>query len=50
MTVLETQPLSPIITVSDVQDPITKRYIHQLRRLAVAYTTGDESTGGLREP
>jgi hypothetical protein len=49
MTVPESQPLLQTITVPEVQERSTGRYIHQLRRLAAACAPGDESTSGLRE-
>jgi len=49
MTVPESEPLPQTITVPEVQERSTMRYIHQLRRLAAASAPGDESTSGLRE-
>ena len=48
MTVPESQPLPQTITVPEVQERTTMRYIQQLRRLAVANAPGDESASGLR--
>jgi len=49
MTVPESQPLPQTITVLEVQERSTVRYIHQFRRLAAASAPGDDSTSGLRE-
>jgi len=49
MTVPELQPLPQTITVPEVQERITVKCIHQLRKLAAASAPGDESTSGLRE-
>jgi len=43
------QPLPQTITVPEVQEQSTIRYIHQLRRLAAASAPGHESASGLRE-
>jgi len=49
MTVPESKPLPQTITVPEVQEQSTLRYIHQLRRLAVANAPGETLTSGLRE-
>ena len=49
MTVPESQPLPQTITVLEVPERSTVRYIHQLRRPAAACAPGNEWTSGLRE-
>jgi len=48
MSVQESPTLAQTITIPEVQEWSTVRYVHQLRRLAAASTPTDESTSGLR--
>ena len=48
-TGIANEPLPQTITVPEVRERSTVRYIHQLTRLAAASAPGDESTSGLRD-
>jgi len=49
MTGPESRPLPQSITIPNVQERCTLRYIHQLKWIEVANAPGDELTSGLRE-